>query len=305
MSVLANINYLEEIAGIPCRTPDPIIIIKTFALSAPPALLRMAVPGCSEIMQARAAISPFKGLGELLNPLPVQWTRPRRGGRHGKRIKGQVMRMIPPTPLGGKQFLYRTGFFHAEKALWWWLVADVTTGFVAQWQSLMHEAQGCDVPGTGYLETQIVPHTYIPGTSYLSFVAKSEVGCGDARLNEITIPAGLNASIVWGMEWQPWPDPDSPTTNISTWLEEVGVSEVYGYATMNNPTEQNKRWTGGFHKHKNNGSILPRKYRIGVSNSSTNAAMTATLGFVYIGCSGFPAGIEWGCNLQPVSPPSL
>lgn len=305
MSVLQNLNYLEEISAIPCASPDPLLLVRTAFESAPPALLRLYLPGCSEIMQARVGISPGLGLGKLIRPAVDGLTKPRRGMRHGRKVGGAIQGISPPVPLGGRQFLYKTGFFGVERLLWYWLVADVSTAFVATWASLIHQQQNCELPGAGELSTQIVPHTYIPGSRYLSFVPKLLTGCADARLNEITIPAGINASIVWGMQWQPWPDPDSPETNMSTWLEEIGVDGRYGFATMNNPNEANKRWTGGFHKHKNNGQITPRKYRIGVENPSANAAMTATLGFLHVSCSGFPQPVEWGCKLKPVSWPDF
>lgn len=303
MSVLRNLNYIQEISRIPCAQPDPLLVIKTAFEAAPPALLQLGLPGCSEIVQARAGIAPGQGFGELVKQATDRGARPRRGGRHGKRYSAPVQRAHRGLPLGGRQFLYRTGFFAAERLLWYWLVADVTTAFIAQWTSLIYQEMNCDQPGAGTFRADIQPFIYTAGDSVLNFSTPSLPGCGHARNADITIAPGVNASIIFDMQWEPWPNSSAPSANITTWLYEVGVEKSLAEATMNDPIQQNGKRTGGRHNHRNNGQITPRRYRIGVHNPSPTAAMRPVLGTVHVGCMGFATGQPWGCKPKPLEWP--
>lgn len=300
MSVLQNLNYIAELEAMPCASPDPLVYIQTGLQAAPPALLQLLVPGCSEIVQARLGINPLAGKGTEAIVRGAAGFPQRRGQKHGKRATAHIQQIHKPLPLGGKQFLYKTGFFAIQKALLFWQIVDVSTDFIATWSSLIRATQGCDLPAAGYVSTGIAPLIFPgPGVGYLSFGSVARY-CADIRLQRIRVDPGSIGAVGYHMEWEPWPDPSSPKAPVTTWLEQTVTGTRSNFSTTDDPVQKNGNRTGGFKRVDNLAGASYDEYKIGFSVGGA-AAMRPTVGNVGVQCYGNPHTRSWGCNLESVS----
>lgn len=298
MGVLRNINFLRRIAKIPCTEPDMWILAETFFKAAPPALLQLFVPGCSEILQARIGIDPFGG---VFNPILKGPPGPQgigRRGRHGKAIGAQIGGLVKGLPLGGNQFLWRIGFFHVQAALWWWQVADVTTEFLANWQSMVYEEEGCNLPDlTGYADL-IPPFAYTEGTHIMGMRVGSRPGVFDVSPSAITFAPGVSGTIGWWVNWQEFNHPEIPAGPVSSYLVNVETQEQYAFSETNDPDNQNGNTTGGFYRYRGQGSTGITRFRVMLDVHPTLLATQAVQGQLRVSVSGFPHSSAFGCNLK-------
>jgi hypothetical protein len=281
MSIMKNINYLTKLSRIPCAEPDAWIIIKTAFSSAPPALLTLFQPGCNDIVKMKLGLSPW----------------------HLRGIKGLIKGAQAPQALGAKQFLYKIGYFTAEKYLYWWMVADVTTEFLTTWQSQVFQEQQCQLPGAGTGQGQLTGFIYTEDNI-------GSVGWSPTRhtpgiaygVGQITVLPGYQASIAYHMSWEGAIDPTQQSP-VSTFWEPLDGSSVNDYATTNDPIEKNGNTTGGSWYHNDAGGISPGTYRVRVQVGGPNP-MRLINGHFSISTFGRHQGnLTFGCHSKPVEWP--
>jgi hypothetical protein len=281
MSILKNANYLLELDRIPCAVPDMLIIIKTGLAAAPPALLTLFLPGCNEIVKTRIGNSPWHLRG--MNAL----------------IKGA----IKPYPISEQKFLYKIGYYAAEKYLWWWMVADVTTEFVTTWQSMVYQEQQCELPGAGtaygYFEAFVVPpnfSTFIPWTpsNFHPGVQYTSGGVG--------ILPGYEATIAFDMTWDTFPV-RGEGASVETSLLDVSADQFQDTMNTMGPNTPYPFWTGGSTYHKEAPGITPAIYRVFAKNTGPKHAQIVSSSFS-IGLTGRRQGnLTFGCRPKPVEWP--
>ena len=280
-SILKNYNYIKKLSTIPCGQPDWWVIIETGFKSAPPALLSLFLPGCNDIVKTRLGHAPW----------------------HGKTISAMIKNAIKPYPVSENKFLYKIGYFTAEKYLWWYMVADVTTDFVTNWQSMVYQQQQCELPGAGTASGIFTPFVYGPDQSGKLAWSVTHPRFGVLQTaNGIGIRPGFEANIAYSVEWDSWPE-RGMGADVETSLQEIGNPDIQDIMNTNNPLLKNGPWTQGSTYHQKIGSVVITEYAVNFHNNSGNFVQPVASSFS-IGLSGRNAGgITWGCKPKPVEWP--
>jgi hypothetical protein len=220
---LKDINYLKELSVIPCGEASWSLIAVTGIETAAPALLTLALPGCTDIVKTKLGLSPW----------------------HARGVKGLIRGAAAPLALSGTKFLWNIGYFTAEKYLWFFQVAEVTKEFFITWQSQVYMQQQCQLPGAGNAWGYITPFVYSGHRSGPLQISPGKLCPGVAAgSNVIQIAPGLQGSIAWTAEWQSYPDRTAPA-NVSTWEEETDITGPLDFMTTWDPDKNNKSVTGG------------------------------------------------------------
>lgn len=120
MGVLNNLNYIHKIQYVPCWEPGPLILIETGLAAGALALLEFFSFGCRDILKAKLGKSPICG----------------------RQFKAAVVGGVPPELVRRADKLL--GFvLPIDRALYAWLIADVASGFIANWESFAYASAGC------------------------------------------------------------------------------------------------------------------------------------------------------------------
>lgn len=277
---LKDINYIKELNAIPCAPASPEIYIKTAFNTAPPALLSLFLPGCTDIMKTKVGLSPW----------------------HLRGIKGMIQKASPPQALAARQFLYKVGYFAAEKYLWFFLVADVTKEFFITWQSQVFMAQQCQLPGTGTAHGYVAPFVYTAGHEGGLGIAPIKLVPGVAvGLNNVNILPGFQGSFGWSCEWDSWPI-RGQGVSVTTWMTESGIDTPFDVSALPDPLGQQGNVTGGSVYGQNISLSQVKSFSLFMRNEGETPAQVVSgtwsvsaqgrhSGLSHFGC--FPKVAEW------------
>jgi hypothetical protein len=223
MSIGKNLNYIKRAFKHPCATPNPVILVETAFAAGVPALMNLVLFGCGDIVKMKAGVAPW----------------------HTRALKGFIKSAADPRVLGPTKFLYASGYGALEAALWWWLVADTVTGFVADWMSLVYQEQGCDLPGNGYFQAGLTSNFEDAGNGKLINInGISSVPCLSASLHSIRIPFGCSATISWDTEFKPFLNDPNNQGTVRTYLRRSSDGVQIG-AQPGYPQKDGSQVTGG------------------------------------------------------------
>ncbi len=277
---LKDINYLKELNSIPCAPASPWIIIKTGLDSAGPALLSLAVPGCTDIVKTKVGLSPW----------------------HARGIKGLLKKATQPEILAANKFLYKVGYFTAEKYLWFFLVADVTKEFFITWQSQVFMAQQCQLPGAGTAHGYMSPFIYIPGSSGGLGITPIKGTPGVATFgNGVSLLPGFQGTFAWSAQWDSWPV-RGQGVSVTTWQTEEETEVPFDVSTTNDPKTNQGNTTGGSLYWQNQTLSASRSTRLWYINTGDLPAQVVGgtwsmstqgrhSGLSHFGC--FPKEVSW------------
>lgn len=120
MGILNNINYIEKAWVFQCQTPGIAVQITSGIDAAALTLINLVTFGCNDIMQARAGKFPLCARGVRIGPKDM-WP-----GQNINKLQ-KIFKILEP----------------AEKGLYWWMIADLATHFLANWTSLIYEVSAC------------------------------------------------------------------------------------------------------------------------------------------------------------------
>lgn len=220
---LKDINYLKDLSTIPCGEASWMVIAQTGLNTGLPALLTLALPGCNDIVKAKLGLSPW----------------------HARGVKSLLRGAAPPLALTGTKFLWKIGYFTAEKYLWFFQVADVTKEWFITWQSQVYMQQQCQLPAAGSAYGYFPAFVYgTAGPQPLSIAPiKNCPGCiisGDV----IQIDPGFQASIGWSVNWDTYPIRGGGV-NVNTWTVETAIPGFTNFMGTNDPNKRNGNQTGG------------------------------------------------------------
>jgi hypothetical protein len=278
---LKDINYIKELNTIPCGEASWTVIAETFANTAPPALLSLFLPGCTDIIKTKLGLSPW----------------------HARGLKGMIKKAAPPLAINGTKFLYNIGYFTAEKYLWFFQVAEVTKEFFITWQSQIFMQQQCQLPAAGSAYGYIAPLVYpAKGEGGLA-IAPIKLCPGVAvGLNNIQISPGYQGSVAWTAEWASHPDRSVPA-NVYTWDTETDIPEALDFMQTYNPELNNKANTGGHQYIQNISTSAGKQLRIfWASDSSSNVQVVS--GSWSVSVQGRHSGLySFGCYPKAVTWP--
>lgn len=203
---MANLGYIKTATAFTCGNVDIPLTLQAAGNAAAITLMQATSLGCIDIVKMRAGVSPW----------------------HARGMKALANGVLKPAEhnLVSKVYKYIIPF---EKALFFFWVVDLTTGFVANWQSQMFKLGACDTkadwgsgnganahwvcpaPGVygdisyadlykaGPLQSHIGPHEFVVPEGYYfacsfsvkpkPFIFQAPIGNADCRLREISPPA--------------------------------------------------------------------------------------------------------------------
>jgi hypothetical protein len=259
---LKDINYIKELSTIPCGEASWTVIAETAFATAPPALLSLFLPGCTDIIKTKLGLSPW----------------------HARKISGMIKSAAPPLAVNATKFLWDIGYFTAEKYLWFFQVAEVTKEFFITWQSQVYMQQQCQLPGAGTAYGYITPFVYgAHQNSGLAISAQKLCPGVAVGLNNIQIAPGFQGSIAWNCEWQSWPD-RSVAANVYTWEEETDIPDPLDFMQTNDPALNNNQRTGGHQYVQNINTVAGKQLRLFMSSDSETNVQ--------------PVSGTWTCSVQ-------
>ncbi|HVI79103.1 MAG TPA: hypothetical protein VM715_13255, partial [Candidatus Acidoferrum sp.] len=244
--LMKDINYIKALDTIPCAPASWQVIVETGLETAGPALLTLFLPGCNDIVKTKLGLSPW----------------------HARGIKGMISKAVQPEAVNATKFLYKIGYFTAEKYLWFFQVAEVTKNFFITWQSAVYMAQQCQLPSAGTAHGYIAPFIYPGDASGPLAIAPLKlvpgVSCG---LSNVAIAPGFQGSFSFTCEWQTWPERGG-AANVSTWYTEDGSETVYDASTTYNPATGQKNTTAAAFWAKNDSHSAQRNFRLWMAADS-------------------------------------
>lgn len=236
--LMRDINYIKELNTIPCATPNWYVTITTGIETAGPALLTLFLPGCNDIIKTKLGLSPW----------------------HARGIKGMIAKAVPPQAVNATKFLYKIGYFTAEKYLWFFQVAEVTKNFFMTWQSSIYMQQQCQLPGNGTAHGYFTPYIRDGHSSGPLEMAAIKLVPGIAvGGNQIAIAAGFQGAVAYTLDWDTWPERGGGA-NVSTWYTEEGSDDVHDLSQTFNPQTSQGGTTAGHFYAKNDALAGQKKY---------------------------------------------
>lgn len=281
MSIMKNINYIKKLNVMGCSAPSFFVTVETGIAAAAPALLNLFVPGCTDIVKMKLGISPW----------------------HHRGVKALLKGAQAPFAVEANKFLYKVGYFTAERGLYYLMVADIAVEFVTTWQSLAFVAEQCALPSAGTAYGYIAPFIYGPGQETLMEPAPQHNVTGMAvGLHGFTIFPGFQGSVNYSCEWDSWPV-RGKGVSVSTWMEEIDTPAPISFSQTNVPPSQPKNETIGHTSFDTTRNFLRKDYILHVANTGDTFAQPVASTYS-IAMSGHPTGVlPWGCHLKKTSVP--
>lgn len=281
MSILKNINYIKQLNAIPCGQPDPLIWIETAFSAVAPALLTLYQPGCNEIVKTRLGLSPW----------------------HLRGMKSLIKGITGPVEISANKFLYKVGYFTAERFLWYYLIAEVLTAFEASWTSQIYQAQGCQLPGAGTAYGYVAPFIYSPGmTTGLGITPIKNIPGMAVSLSGVTIFPGFEAGVSFDASWDSYPE-RGRGVNVTTWMQEEDDILHQDEMSTNRPYSKYPNQTAAAFTVPRVGGLTGKRYTFWVTNTGDTLAQ-AVAGSYNVNLRGLRDGnINFGCKLKPVEWP--
>lgn len=281
MSIMSKINYIKDLNVIGCAQPDIYVTVETGFAAAAPALLSLLVPGCSDIVKMKLGHSPW----------------------HAKAIKGLLKGAAPPFSAGANKFLYKIGYFTAERGLYYFMLADVASEFFIQWQSLAFVAEQCPLPHAGTAYGYVAPFIYTPEHEGGLGITPLHNVAGMANfLNGVQIFPGFTGSVAFSAEFDSWPV-RGKGVSVDTWTVAQATGEIIMPVSTNQPPSQPYNQTAGHFAFDTTRAHTGTSYNFMVHNTGGEAAQVIS-GSYTVQMSGHPTGVlPWGCKIPKTSVP--
>ena len=200
MSALTNLNYMKQILRHPCALPDPIIIVKTAFEAALPLLFVASTFSCTDYIKAHAGIS---------------W-------KCGRKIKALAQNTLGAKYVRAAAYYYEaSGAALAENALWYWFLAELGTGFVANWTTLVYQEQGCGLDNSGYIHSSLAIGFAGPGEIRgVPPGGLDSTSCARFDGTGVFVEPGCTAAISFAIEWESFRPDLFGFGAVRTWLQD-------------------------------------------------------------------------------------
>lgn len=281
MSILRNINYIKKLNVVQCTQPDVFVLVETGFAAAAPALLNLFVPGCTDIIKMKLGISPW----------------------HARGIRSLIKSAAAPFALDATKFLYKIGYFTAERGLYYLMVADIAVEFVATWQSLVFVAEQCQLPDAGTAYGYISAFVYNPGDERIMIPAPIHNVTGMAvGTFGITIFPGFQGTLAWSTTWDSYPT-RGQGVNVTTWMTEDDLEDPFSQFTTNVPPSQPRNETIGHVAFDTTRAFTGKRYVLHMRNDGDVEAQPVASSYT-VQMHGHPTGVlPWGCKFKKTSIP--
>lgn len=142
MSIISNMNYMKRFVHHPCATPNPIMLIEFAFEAGLPVLFELLSHDIMDKALAQGKQAWRKAAsGNNRSPQPQPGGAGPMSG-HGRKAGGRLGRRSMGKKVGPREWLF--DLVDAEQTgMYWWLVADLATEFMARWTTLIYLKQGC------------------------------------------------------------------------------------------------------------------------------------------------------------------
>lgn len=206
MSALTNLNYIKRVFAHPCGTPNIEILVETAFPAAAVALLEVFMFGCRDLAKMRRGRTPWhsRGLSMLLR----------------KKTLG--------VKVGPRTWVVEAYSLPVEAALNYFFFADVATGFIANWMSLVYQMSNCTLPGSGFVRCGVQSTAIFPNFEYtLQILCTETRPCVLVGGDRIRVPPGCSATITWHLEFSEFHPEVYGRGTVRAWLEESETGQRY------------------------------------------------------------------------------
>lgn len=222
---------------------------------------------------------------------------------HAKSIRSAIKSIAPPFATGANSFLYKVGYFTAERGLYYFMLADVTTEFFVQWQSLAFVAEQCPLPSAGTAYGYIAPFIYTPEFEGPLGIGPLHNVNGMANgLAGVTIFPGFQGSVAFSAEFDSWPT-RGQGVNADTWTVEDETGTIIMPMSTNQPPSNPHNQTAGHFSFDTTTRLVGKSYSFKVRNNGTGNAQVVS-GSYTVQMSGHPTGVlPFGCKPKKTSVP--
>lgn len=226
MSLKGDWGYVKNMMQTPCNNGDVSIFIETAAAAAGIAMLDIITYGCREPLKwalGRGQVKNMFGTRSRGINNPLTHRKPRTGGN-----------MHPGGTRSGPSFFWHfQGLF--ERALYLWMLADVTKDGVLNWSSMMMAANGCGGPYVGYCQFNIQPQVVGPNPTELLIAPLPDCHGVISDIRHIYIPLGVTSSVGYQAQAVPWAPGNTPGATLSTFLADTGTGDAWAAAQQGAP----------------------------------------------------------------------
>jgi hypothetical protein len=123
MAVLENLGFIKKAALFPCPDANAVLIIEAAGKAIAPVLLAAGTWGCLDIIRMRLGKAPW----------------------HIRALRNFIEGVVQPAEADKINKIYKF-LIPVEKALFFWFVVDLTTEFLARWESQVFKLGGCGAP---------------------------------------------------------------------------------------------------------------------------------------------------------------
>lgn len=226
MSLKGDWGYMNKIFRHPCHNGSIAIFASTGIRAAATAAFDFATFGCREPLKfaaGRGQAADYFGYGNVRkNPMPH------------RRPKVPRALQTPPTVAGGSAaFWYLSA--RVERGLFYWFLANLAGDFVVNWTTLMYQENGCDGPFAGRCSMKITDQVCGDEPTQMLIVAVNDCGPILSDIRSWQIPSGIQASVSYHFESDPWaPDP-GPPGQLQSWIQCLDTGQVYGAGENGGP----------------------------------------------------------------------
>lgn len=143
MSILRNINYMKNFVFFPCATPSPLIVIETAFEAALPELWEFFSFQIPQLLNPLAKKAGSEHAPKWY-PAPARYRDVNRRSRgHGRHVEQDPPGRRSPGEKWGPNTLAFRMVDLEQKAMFWWMVVDLYTEFMARWTTLIYLHEGC------------------------------------------------------------------------------------------------------------------------------------------------------------------
>jgi len=181
--LIRNLNTIIDFWEVPCSIPWE-VWVRTALPALVPVLIDLVTPGKIEVL--KMPLGRYHGLG-------------------GKAIRRAYKKYFPGAVAAAEgNYLWKI-LRPIERVLFWWMIADLVTDFLANWMSMAYRSQGCSPDHMTCQLGQTLPNPFNGASGDVGSLWNT-INDPDnmSTVNGILIPAGKTGSVGVALNAKAW-----------------------------------------------------------------------------------------------------
>lgn len=286
MSILHNVNYMKRFVFHPCATPNPLIVIETAFEAAAAELWEFFSFQLPQILNPLAKKAGSQNAPKWY-PAPARYTDPsRRGKGHGRHITQDPPGRTSPGEKWGPNTIAFRAVDAEQKAMFYWMVVDLATEFMARWTTLLYLKQDCPFDHNCHKQGPFDSIFIGQGTvvCILPMLNAGTIFSGGFEIQQITFPDGdgtvSNGSMTVETTLAVFNGTKPPT---AAWVEirEVDTGKTVAGGPGGTPSDDNLSLKTGA-TYSRPAKSPPHSYNVVLVNQSTTEDVAVVAGVLHI-----------------------